>query len=121
DFFAAGAEVFDEATARFVPTPGRPLGGDRRWQAGVALEDGTALVIGGDAGRRPCPDVEQWDPRTGLFRSVGALRVARARAAACSLGVGAGRVVVAGGTDLSSMKGQEIRSLEVFSVHDGAT
>lgn len=116
-YFSPDAEVFDETSTRFLPTAGRPAS-DRRWQAGVALADGTVLVVGGDSGKRPCGGVEAWDPAGGTFRPAGMLRFPRARAAVASVG---SRVAVVGGTDLSEKDGHELASVEVFSPAAGAS
>ncbi|MCU0813363.1 MAG: kelch repeat-containing protein [Burkholderiaceae bacterium] len=58
--------------------------------ASVALDDGTALVIGGSRAelRTPSPWIERLDPRAGTVTRVGELAAGRSRGAATALGDG---------------------------------
>ncbi len=91
---AVGAELFDGATARFLPAA--PMLETRHSHTATRLADGTVLVVGGyGSGSRTLAAAEIFDPRSNRFTPAGSLHSARADHTAVLLGNG--QVLVAGG------------------------
>ena len=91
---AVGAELFDAASARFLPAA--PMLETRHSHTATHLPDGTVLVVGGyGSGSRTLAAAEIFDPRSNRFTPAGSLHSARADHTAVLLGNG--QVLVAGG------------------------
>jgi hypothetical protein len=97
--FLSSAELYDPATGRFSPTGSMTV--PRESHVAVRLLDGRVLVVGGHCGRRAditlYTSAETYDPATGAFTPVGAMRVRRHKHDAVLLPDG--QVLVTGGSD----------------------
>ena len=89
----ASAEVFDPTTGQW--SSAGSMSQPRQGHSLVLLDDGTALVAGGDAGDDPFQSVEIYDPSSGTWSGTEDMADARERFAAVLLEDG--RVLVAGG------------------------
>ena len=93
----ASAEVFDPATGQW--SEAGSMSQPRQGHSLVALDNGTALVAGGDAGDDPFQSVEIYDPASGTWSGAADMTDARERFAAVVLQDGKVLVVGGGGTD----------------------
>ncbi len=96
----AGAELYDPATNRFIPTG--QMVQPRSLATATALADGRVLITGGtlDAGGTPMSTAELFDPATQTFSLTGAMYEPRVQASAILLADG--RVLVFGGSPTTS-------------------
>ncbi|HET6382048.1 MAG TPA: kelch repeat-containing protein [Armatimonadota bacterium] len=112
------AEIFTPPF-RFSPTAGS-LSTARAHAADVALGDGTVLIIGGDnivsGVGAAVKTIEQYDPTTGMFKTVGALNTARSSPTATLLPDG--NVLITGGDDPAT--GAVYATAEVFNPGSGS-
>ena len=93
----ASGEVFDPATGQW--SAAGSMSQPRQGHSLVALDSGTALVAGGDAGDDPFQSVEIYDPSSGTWSNTADMADARERFAAIVLQDGKVLVVGGGGTD----------------------
>ena len=93
----ASAEVFDPSTGQW--SSAGSMSQTRQGHSLVALDNGTALVAGGDAGDDPFQSVEIYDPSSGAWSPAADMVDARERFAAVVLQDGKVLVVGGGGTD----------------------
>lgn len=115
----ASAELYDPHTDRFAPTGGMRVA--RSAFAGVVLNDGRVLVMGGNsAGAHPDRTIEAsaeiYDPATGRFMSTGAMTAPRYKQGAALLPDG--RVLVAGGSDSRDWQGMK-NTTEIYNPRTG--
>lgn len=108
----ASAEVFDPATGQWSTTGSMSL--PRQGHSLVALDNGTALVAGGDAGDDPFQSVEIYDPASGTWSATADMADARERFAAVALQDG--RVLALGGGGASG----HLASAEIYDPGSGA-
>jgi hypothetical protein len=111
--FLSSAELYDSTTGRFSETGDMTLA--RESHTAVRLRDGRVLFAGGHNGERRSltllASAEIYDPATGTFSGVGAMRVRRHKHDAVLLPDG--RVLITGGTDERDDRGI-YRSTELF-------
>ena len=93
----ASAEVFDPATGQW--SSAGTMSQTRQGHSLVPLDNGMALVAGGDAGDDPFQSVEIYDPSSGTWSSTADMADARERFAAVVLQDGRVLAVGGGGTD----------------------
>ena len=93
----SSAEVFDPATGQW--SSAGSMSHPRQGHSLVALDNGTALVAGGDSGDDPFQSVEIYDPSSGTWSGTADMADARERFAAVVLQDGKVLVVGGGGTD----------------------
>ena len=92
----ASAEVFDPATGQW--SSAGSMSQPRQGHSMVPLDNGTALVAGGDAGDDPFQSAEIYDPSSGAWSGTDDMADARERFAAVALQDGKVLVVGGGGT-----------------------
>ena len=93
----ASAEVFDPATGQW--SSAGSMSHPRQGHSLVPLDNGMALVAGGDAGDDPFQSVEIYDPSSGTWSATADMADARERFSAVVLQDGKVLVVGGGGTD----------------------
>ena len=108
----ASAEVYDPSTGQW--SAAGSMSQPRQGHSLVALDNGTALVAGGDAGDDPFQSVEIYDPSSGAWSSAADMADARERFAAVALQDGKVLVVGGGGTD------GRLASAELYDPGSGA-
>ena len=101
----ASSEVFDPATGQWSSTG--DMSQPRQGHSLVLLDNGTALVAGGDAGDDPFKSAEIYDPSTGAWTSAGDMADARERFAAVLLENG-GVLVAGGGGEAGRLASAEV-------------
>ena len=107
----ASAEVFDPAAGQWSSTGS--MSQPRQGHSLVPLDNGAALVAGGDAGDDPFQSVEIYDPSSGTWSGTDDMADARERFAAVVLQDGT--VLVAGGGGTSG----RLSSAELYDPGDG--
>lgn len=108
----ASAEVFDPATGQW--SSAGSMSQPRQGHSLVPLENGMALVAGGDAGDDPFQSVEIYDPSSGAWSAAADMAEARERFAAVALQEG--KVLVIGGGGESG----QLASAELYDPGAGA-
>ena len=108
----ASAEVFDPAAGQW--SSAGSMSQPRQGHSLVALDNGSALVAGGDAGDDPFQSVEIYDPSAGTWSNAADMADARERFAAIVLQDGKVLVVGGGGTD------GHLASTELYDPGSGA-
>ena len=108
----SSAEVFDPATGQWSSTG--DMSQPRQGHILVSLDNGTALVAGGDAGDDAFQSVEIYDPSSGTWSAADDMADARERFAAVVLADGKVLVIGGGGTD------GRLASAELYDPGSGA-
>lgn len=110
----ASAELFDPRTNTFSSTG--PMTTSRFLDTATLLDDGRVLIVGGfnpiSGAAGPIGAAELYDPRTGTFSQTGSLLTPRFGHTATLLTDG--RILVAGGADISSGVPVALASAELF-------
>ena len=97
----ASAEVYDPAVDSFAATTGELATARQGHLAFLLPFNNEVLIVGGTSGGAPSASAELFAPWNDAFSATGALSEARAGAAGSPLNL-EGRLLVAGGSDLSS-------------------
>jgi trimeric autotransporter adhesin len=104
------ADIFDPATGTFSKTGN--FMENSGWHGLVVLADGRVMKVGGQASTAPSPDnpystrAEIWDPATNQWSATGAMSVGRSGIEPILLADG--KVLVAGGRNVMSLRSTEI-------------
>lgn len=106
----ATAEIYDPKTGKFSATGSMPIAG--YGYTSVRLHDGRVLISGGTDGNNPLDSLEIFDPKTSKFSSAGSFDH---RAGPSTVVLADGRVLFAGGYDISALKaGGYLATCELF-------
>jgi hypothetical protein len=108
------AEIYNPKTGKFTPT-GSMLT-PRYGFSAILLSSGRVLISGGTGGSNPLASLEMYDPKTGKFSSAGSFD--RATSGTPVL-LADGRVLFAGGFDMTDGKSGYLAACELFDPTTG--